>query len=316
MRLIALFFFCCIIYSCGNRQPVNLQAVKAFDNYPSGSALEYMGNRLYLMGDDAGYMLILDTAFNQVDTLLFTTTAEKRIPKDIKKDPEALAVIRYNGVPYLFLAGSGSGEHRNDSWLIDPVSRQKTVIPLDTFSNRLKQAGIRDLNVEGVTAGPTGIIIGCRGNNAYPQNHLVFTSMDFFAHQADAPVSITRVGVQTDTAVFAGLSGLEYAPVADYLLITLSTENTASVTADGAIGKSYLWLVKDISAKQGYAGINPNTIIDLQTVDKRFEKQKIESVCVFDEKHRRMNLVMVSDDDAGHSSLFRLQVNTSELFRK
>jgi hypothetical protein len=94
--------------------------------------------------------------------------------------------------------------------------------------------------------------------------------------------------------------------MSDELLLTVSTENTSSSTEDGAIGKSYLWIINNISSKKNMAAINPNKIIDLEEMDERFKGHKIESVCILSENKKQMQLALVADDDKGTSILFKV----------
>jgi hypothetical protein len=92
-------------------------------------------------------------------------------------------------------------------------------------------------------------------------------------------------------------------------LLTVSTEDTYSTQEDGTIGKSYIWIVNDINSKRSYAAINPTKTIDLETIDQRFGKQKIESVCIISENKKEMELLLVADDDKGGSVVFRIVVS-------
>jgi hypothetical protein len=91
-------------------------------------------------------------------------------------------------------------------------------------------------------------------------------------------------------------------------LLTVSTENTYTSLEDGTIGKSYIWIVNDITSKRNYSGINPVKMIDLETIDNRFSNKKIESACITAENKKEMELVLVSDDDKGGSVLFKVVI--------
>jgi hypothetical protein len=314
MDIIGKSALCAVIVflsaGCG-RNTSHLDKVTALPDYPSGSGIAYLNKKLYLMGDDAPYLLVLDTAFNKMDTIHFFDAPGKRIPKDIKADPEAAAVVWVNKAPLLLIVGSGSLVRRDSAWTIDPVTKERTVTSLDTFYDRLKKAGIKELNIEGAAGLPGGIVLANRGNKAYPKNQLIFTSLEFWKDQADAPISIANVGVNTDTAVFTGVSGLEYSVKTDRLFVTVSTEDTYSTHGDGAIGKSYLWIINDITGKRAYSGMNPTRVIDLEEMDTRFKGQKIESVALLSENKKETHLVLVSDDDKGGTVLFKVRVATS-----
>jgi hypothetical protein len=89
--------------------------------------------------------------------------------------------------------------------------------------------------------------------------------------------------------------------------MSVSTENTVNSYDDGTIGKSYLWIINDISSgKKRYLALNPDRIIDLEEIDERFKGHKIESVCIISENRKQMELVLSADDDKGKTTLFKL----------
>ena len=98
---VALFF----TMNCGN--PSRLERVSDLTDYSSGSGLAYFNNRIYLIGDDMGYLMVTDTAFQMVDTIRLSSNTG-RIPKESKPDLESGACIRLKKTPFLLLLGSGS----------------------------------------------------------------------------------------------------------------------------------------------------------------------------------------------------------------
>jgi hypothetical protein len=211
------------------------------------------------------------------------------------------------------LLGSGSSfPNRSKGWLLDIVTEEKTFIDLETFYKRIQANGIKELNIEGSTAIPGGMLLANRGNKSHPRNYLIFTSSDFWNNQETADIRIMKLGASADTASFSGVSGLDYSYRSDRLFLTVSTENTYSTQTDGAIGKSYLWVIDNLSSKKRLTAINPNRIIDLESVDKRFSGHKIESVCILSENRTSFHLTLVADDDKGTSLLFTLKLNKKE----
>lgn len=302
--------FCLVVFffsltSCSS--DFTFDSGKTLNSYPSGSGLAYLNNHIYLIGDDATGLLITDTAFNILDSIKLFDSQQNRIPKEVKQDLEGAAVVSINRSPQIFLIGSGSlAPYRNSGWLIDPFTKQKTQLDIKPFYSRLKAEGIDALNIEGVTTMPGAIVLASRGNKSFAANYLIFTSDGFWNKQDSAAVKIIKVGTNTDTASFQGVSGLEYSKLSDQLLLTVSTENTNSSVQDGAIGKSYLWIINNISAKKNMIAINPNKVIDLEKMDERFKGHKIESVCIIFEDKKQMQLVLVADDDKGASILFKI----------
>ncbi len=295
-----------VFISCNSGKDFELKEVKQLKNYPSGSAIAFFEDRLVLVGDDVPFLLVLDQSFEVTDSIPIAADKTLRIAKDIKPDFEAIASIQYNKQPALLLLGSGSKDTYRNNALVLNKTDTNIAFRLDSFYNRLKRLNIRDLNVEGAAAIPGGILLSSRGNKGFRKNYLAYVSSDFFVATDSSDIKLIKVGTNTDTSVFNGVSGLEYATQSDKLLLTVSTENTYDSYADGNIGKSYLWIINDITTRKRFSNINPDRILDLEELDARFKGHKIESVCVVSETRRQMELVLVSDNDRGDTWLFRV----------
>ena len=283
-----------------------LKEVKILTEYPSASGIEFLNKQVYIIGDDAASLLVLDSNLVITDSIPLYSTTEKRIPKAIKPDLESITVTHDNK---LLLLGSGSlAPYRNTAWLIDPQTKQKDSIRLDTFYQRLKISGLPEINIEGASAIPGFMLLINRGSKGYPKNHLVFTATQFWNDQAQSPFSTILLGANTDSTQFSGVSGMTYATQSDGLILTVSTEDTRNSFDDGAIGKSYLWIIKNISGKRSGKTINPDQVIDLTESDDRFKQQKIESVCIIKETTDFLHLLLVADNDNGSSTLFKVIV--------
>lgn len=299
------FFTFSIFLSC--TADFTFKHTKTLNEYPSGSGISYFNHHIYLIGDDVNYLLITDTAFNITDSVKLFDSIQQRISKDLKPDLEAATVVSVNRSPQILLVGSGSlSPYRNSGWLLDPFTKEKVQLDLNSFYKRLKSERIDALNIEGLTAIPAGIILSSRGNKSFPANYLIFTANEFWNKQDSASIKICKVGTNSDTASFQGVSGLEYSKISDQLLLTVSTENTYNSVDDGTIGKSYLWIINNISAKKNMIAINPARVIDLEELDGRFKGHKIESVCIISENKKEMKLALVADDDKGASILFTI----------
>lgn len=302
MIRVYLFIIIYSLASCGSNSM--LKEVVILDHYPSASGIEYFNKQFYIIGDDANNLLVLDSNLNPVDSIPLYSFTEKRIPKKVKADLEAITITSDNK---LLVTGSGSSSPARDvAWLIDPVSKQKDSIRLDTFYQRLKANGIKEINIEGITSIPGSIILSNRGSKGYPKNHLVITSRNYWNDQSNAPITVVLAGTSTDSSFFNGVSGIAYAAKSDRLILTVSTEDTRNSMDDGAIGKSYLWIIENISAKKSWKAINPDQVIDLEAIDARFKGQKIESVCVTKETRNFLHVVLAADNDNGSSTIFRL----------
>ncbi len=305
--LVFLFTVLTLLACDGNEQNSKLTSIKILNDYPSGSGLAFLGNRLYVIGDDAADLLVMDTQFHATDSINIFSASQKRISKDIKADLESIALIKQNKAPAFLLPGSGSlPPYRNVCWIIDSAGKEKRQYALDTFYSRIKNEGIPDLNIEGVTTLPFGMMLASRGNKSFPKNYLILTPYRFWEKQESAGIDLIKVGANTDSSFFNGISGIDYSYITDQLFITVSTENTSNSYDDGAIGKSYLWIINDISSKRRWSAINPDRIIDLEELDNRFKGNKVESICIITDTKKQKELVLVADDDKGGTVLFKM----------
>jgi hypothetical protein len=90
--------------------------------------------------------------------------------------------------------------------------------------------------------------------------------------------------------------------------MTVSTEDTKNSYEDGAIGKSYLWIINNISTKIDKRALGDKRVIDLEYIDSRFKGQKIESATVIKETDKLIYLALVADNDDGSSTVFKMTI--------
>ena len=301
-----LYAFCIFSASCkSSRTEVEIKQL----SYPSGSGIEFYNEHFYLIGDDATSLLQLDKNFNITDSIALYDSIQGRIPKETKPDLEGITVVNDKEKSRLLIIGSGSlNPYRNAAWLIDPDKKEKSEFRLDSFYQRLNTQGHEIINLEGICTIPGYIIFSNRGNKAYQKNSLILTSTDFITNQSASPIHSILINTSEDTASFKGVSGLAYAPGNDKLILTVSTEDTRSAYEDGTIGKSYLWIIDNISTKIKKDTISPNRIIDLETIDSRFSGEKVESACVISEKENSIFLALTADNDKGSSTVFKISI--------
>ena len=278
--------------------------IKKLD-YPSASSIEFYDGKLYLMGDDATKLLVLDTNLNIVDSIPIISYPENRIPKEIKPDLEASALNGDN----LFLFGSGSlSPYRNFAWKHNLKTKDNDSINLEPLFLKVKELGIEQINIEGACFVSGKLILVNRGNKGYPHNHLIITDEKFLDNDSSFQTFIIPLAPQKDTASFKGVSGLCYARESDQLILTVSTEDTRNNYDDGAIGKSYLWIINDISTKIINRTLGTKRVIDLEYIDSRFKGQKIESATVIKETDKLIYLALVADNDDGSSTVFKMSI--------
>lgn len=280
------------------------------DNYPSGSGIEFYNDRIYIVGDDSRDLLVMTKKWSKPTLINLFETAEKRIPKATKSDLEAMTVLAVDKKPHLLIIGSGSTDKRNKALLLNLKNNAIQWIDLTVFYNRIKAAGITDLNIEGIAEVYDYLVMVNRGNTTNPTNHLIITKSDFWKDQEKA--SLQTIVLDFDNVNAAGLhlgvSGLTYSDKHEDLFLTISTEDTPNAVDDGKIGKSYLAVIENLYRKIGRekGKIKINHLIDLPAADKGFKGYKIESVCIQSAKDHSIKMQLVADNDLGKTFLFKI----------
>ena len=299
--IIFIFFF----IACNPDKELPDLQIKKLD-YPSASAIEYHDGKLYLMGDDATKLLVLDTDLTTVDSIPLISYPENRMPKNIKPDLEASALK----ADTLYLFGSGSlPPYRNFAWKFNLKTKNNESLNLEPLFLKAKDLGVKQINIEGACFVAGKLILTNRGNKGYPHNHLIITDEKLLENDSSFQVFIIPFAPQKDTASFKGISGLCYASESDQLIITISTEDTRNTHEDGAIGKSYLWIINDISTKITGRTLGTKRVIDLEYLDSRFKGQKIESATVIKETDKLIHLALVAENDDGKSTVFKMSIS-------
>jgi hypothetical protein len=277
-------------------------------NFPSGSGLEIYKNRIYIVGDDAASVLIANKRWKEKDHIALFETTTKRISKKEKADLEATTLLTDVKNAHLLILGSGSTERRNQLLLINLLNHSLTKVDIAVFYSRLKQNGISDLNIEGAAVVNDRLLLANRGNKTNPSNHLIETSLFFWQEQETAPIKWHTLQVETGDDPI-GISGLCYSPYHEQLLFTTSMEDVNSYD-DGKIGRSYLGIIDNIYRKldRPQETIKATKLIDLTITDKRFEGNKVESLCLQTERNNSYKIHLIADNDDGKSRWFKIRL--------
>ena len=286
---------------------LRVEKILSLDNFPSGSSLEYYHNKLYLGGDDAAKLLVLDTNYNTIDSLTLFESTTRRIPKAIKADLEASAIVTINAQPHLLLVGSASLPIREKIVLLRLDTFEMQPHSISDFVRRLGHLGLKDVNIEGAASTGKLLVLANRGNLSNPYNHLVFTQPNFWLNQQSASID-TAILVLPDNNEFSGISGLAYIEKDDLLVFTASTETTENSFEDGEIGDSDIGWVKNISGKMAAKKILADGFINLSDTNKHFFGEKIESLCISHSDSTTHTIHLVSDNDNGVSKLFKIRI--------
>jgi hypothetical protein len=275
------------------------------NSFPSASAIEYHNNKFYVFGDDAAYLLILDTSFNIIDKVYFDDSTTARLSPTEKPDIESTTIIVEGDSSYLYAFGSHSASIRKKilRFPLDSIDNF-TVIPHSISNNPL----IKILNIEGSAFVKGELVLANRANNNFRQNFIFIESIEKKSNLSSMP-QLMEIKFPESKNV-TGISGLHYLEEKDILLFTASQEETSDPLINGAIGNSYLGWIYNFSSNKKKI-FEPDVFIDLSKADAKFKGSKIESVTVQHYKDNNMQLILVADNDDGKSILYKVNVDIS-----
>ncbi len=294
-----------LISSCRGKEPqLELIASKVLLYFPSASALEYHEGRLFVFGDDAPYLLVLDTGYRQLDTVQYLEDTGKRIAKQVKPDIEAASLVTIKNETYLCGMGSFSTETRRNI-LAFPLSNMHSFLQLDDSLLFQNFKTLPEINIEGFATVKTKFVLANRANTTHKTNKLVIAENTPDQKKSSETIVIDLV---LNDKNGMGVSGLYYVEEKDLLLFTASEEDTPSAAQDGTINNSYLGWIKAFSKKMQSKTIHPDQLINLSEVNKTFDKQKIESVCTEGIHKNEAILHLAADNDNGESRLFKMKL--------
>ncbi len=259
-----------------------------------------MGDTLILMGDDARQLLVLDTGFNILDSMVLFA-GNGRVGKSIKADIEAGEIEPSSTGSVLWLWGSGAVSPFRDSlFKINLKSRNAERLSLTAFYKNLRTQGLQSLNIEGATFIKGDILLANRNNLKQKRNYLISAGSNFDSAPKIHPLILPDPKF--------GVSGLFYSSANDLLIASFSTEATSSAYEDGAIGSSCIGFIDNISKKLKQDSIVVNTWLPLSAISPVFDKMKVESVALSKEKRGSYLLYLAADNDNGRTSLFKISL--------
>ena len=278
------------------------------ENYPSGSGIEFYDDKIYIIGDDSRELLIMNKKWNKPTLVPLFDAQDKKTPKSSQSDLEAMTVLSIDKKPHLMLIGSGMTDTKTKAVLFNLKTSGVNWIDLAVFYNRIKTAGIAELNVEGIAEVYDYLVLVNRGNAANPENHLVITRPDFWKNQEKASlqtivIDFENVGIKSRMSV----SGLRYSDKHEDLFLTLSEQDTTDAGGKVTPGKSYLAVIENLYRKIGRekGKIKVNHLIDLAAADKQFTGYTVESACIQSQKDHSLKMQLIADDPSGKTFLFK-----------
>jgi hypothetical protein len=282
---------------------VELLRSTALHHFPSSSSLEFKDNRLYVIGDDATSMLVLDKDHKAVDSIQIFNSRQRRVPKNDKADLESTIMVSEGGKDYLVAFSSLSKPKRN---LLVWIGLGKNVTKERSSRFRLRHPDIKEWNIEGSTLVGDKLVLSNRANLSSRINHLLVTGFhNTKGVEQGKPHSIRVELPQMEH--LAGISSVSYLKEKDMLLFAASTEFTDDAVSDGSIGNSYIGYISGISGKLDKDVLKPDAFINVTPFLKIGQPQKIESIVVEEMGKEFLVVHLASDNDNGESMLFKLK---------
>jgi len=274
---------------------------KVFEDFPSASAAEYDSGRLYVFGDDAPYLMVLDTNYKRLDTIRYSIDTAYRMDRTVKSDVESATIIEHDGQKFLYAMGSLSNSHRTQLFYF-PLSDVHTYLSISyaPFVSKFKK--IAELNIEGMAFAKNKMVLANRANKTHKINQLIL--MPDLADSRDSTAEIIDLVLDSNKVI--GVSGLYYVEELDKLFFTASEEDTPSATQDGTINDSYVGWISRFSIAMTEPSIKPDEVLKLTTIDKVFAKQKVESICLQGKEGGEWIFHLVADNDNGKSTFFKI----------
>lgn len=302
-----------------------------FDNLPSASGLEMLGDHYYVIGDDSPYLYSLDKDYRLVSQEPIFDTAgfeSGRIAKADKADLEGITLLQHQGKPYLLMMGSGSAPARRKAYLYnicgDDICREGAgahgakAIDVDDLYQQLESHDALSgslLNIEGVAAGHGRLYLLQRAIGT-GQNVLISYSMaDFIPYllaESNAQLpnpELTFFRLPKLNNLQAGFSGAYVYD--DKLFFTASLEDTGDAYADGEVLGSYVGYIP-------FSGLNSRDTLEVPAApilqsDGSPYMGKAESLLVKNREGKgKYRLVVVSDDDQGGSELLEVVLRVEQ----
>ena len=303
--LIALISF---FFSCMTQQlkPIfKLIRHYPLDGVKSVSGMEVTGGAMVFVSDNQtgihykmipssmeGMGIQIPRAANEMDSLPI-------IPKDVKKDFEAMTTLDIHNLPWLVLVGSGSkspsrefiylkkyGSHETDSVLFEA----------STFYKQLQQIagiGIEDFNLEGVCNSKEELFLFNRGTNGmYRMDVSSFIDM-VQGGPIVKDIRYQELLLPELDGCKSGISGATYHSERDLIFFTASVEKTSNWIDDGEILGSCIGY---FSPKEQQEKINP--ITEWIKEEENLLILKVEAISISTNFKGKEVIYMATDNDS------------------
>ena len=217
-------------------------------------------------------------------------------------------VVKDSKQPALLILGSGKGEGNDNALLLNLKSKAVEKVEMLVFYNRIKQAGLSEININSATLLNERVAIS---NDVQGESRLIVTSSDFWKKQGNADIFKAKVEWEQMPGLNPVITALAYSYENDWLIIAANAEKPAGEGESGGVKDSYLGIVENAYRKSDRKRIRVNEAVKLADVDPIFENQTVESISIHADKKKKLKLHMTSVDSSGVGYLFKLRLKES-----
>lgn len=271
---------------------------------PSASGIEYIDKSFYVIGDNAPWIYVLDTSFQQISKYAlgkYRKTKEGLLPKSEKHDFEAMTELSWEGKKYLFVFGSGSKEpYRFEGKMLDleALGVVKTFSLHALYDRICEEAKLdaNELNIEAAAEVDGKLYLFNRGKNKLIQMDVKQFMAFILGKKNLLKLKVYSIDLPEINGIRSGFSGAAGDSKHNRIVFTSSVENTDDWVQDGEILGSFIGVIDLENVQQHYT---PETV---QLIGKNKEERfKVESIALMTNERQTIECVVVTDND-GHSS--------------
>jgi hypothetical protein len=282
---------------------------KQLKNFSPGPGIESFDDHLYLVGDDARYIQVMNRGWKIQETISLFASDTFRMTKELMSDFNATTFIQLNKLPFILMIGSGSGENgTSKAVLMNLNTRAIEEFDLAIFYSRLKESGFEEVEINALTVLNDKLVLCMGANKTAPDNRIIVTSLDFWKNQHLADIMIIKIELEGKAGKFLSLTGLKYSYKNDWLITTILSEDAVKKIDDGSPGECFIGVVEDASRKIGRKRFKINEYFNLPDLDKKFKGQRLQSLCIQADKENKLKLHLVSANSNGEHFLFKVRL--------
>ncbi len=280
----------------------------------SASGITWHNNKLYVVGDDAPWLYILDEELSIIEKIKISgidSLVNGRMPKSVKPDFESIEYVNDGCDEYLLIFSSGSVQISRDTAFVvrlDPDSlKHRNLRPFyEHIKERALIGTLDEINIEGLAVDEQNIYLFHRGNVS--GNFIaVFERSPLMAYLENEPAAFPEARnyhfeLPEYDQLISGFSGACMMPDNKGILFTASVENTADVINDGEVLGSYVGI---ISPDGLLKGTYRSTLV---YIDGKTLPVKLEGITIKSFENNKMIVYAVSDNDDGTSEILEMEI--------